>query len=106
MGIKLNIIKQRLTSYLIHEAHDKGHGEAFAESCDATAVVVPRQNNFSDCGCFLLEYVERFLKDSPASVFQDIMDKTGQPGGYSGWFAPSDDLATSKFHAFHRQGQS
>jgi Ulp1 family protease len=75
---------------LLHEAHDKGQGEAFSESCDSFSVVVPRQNNFSDCGCFLLEYAERFLKGPPYEIFNQILAKKDSPEGFSGWFAPSD----------------
>ncbi len=89
-GLKSNHVVNKLRSYLIHEAHDKGHGEAFWNSCTGFSVVVPRQSNFSDCGCFVLEYAERFLKSSsPLKTFQEILRSKGTPEGFSGWFAPS-----------------
>lgn len=75
--------------YLVHEANDKGYGDSSADLCTGFSVVVPRQNNFSDCGCFLLEYVERFLKGPPEKIFKQILETKDRPEGLSGWFSPS-----------------
>lgn len=46
---------------------------------------VPVQNNHTDCGCFLLEYVERFLQD-PDEVVMRILLKED----LSLWFSSED----------------
>uniref|UniRef100_A0A673KGU0 SUMO specific peptidase 6b n=1 Tax=Sinocyclocheilus rhinocerous TaxID=307959 RepID=A0A673KGU0_9TELE len=46
---------------------------------DGWSPIVPKQDNYTDCGIFLLQYVESFLKDPPQS-FHRSMD-------LNGWFS-------------------
>jgi Ulp1 family protease len=46
---------------------------------------VPVQQNSTDCGCFLLEYVERFLQD-PEKVTSQLSKRED----FSSWFSADD----------------
>uniref|UniRef100_A0A8C1ZDM3 SUMO specific peptidase 6b n=1 Tax=Cyprinus carpio TaxID=7962 RepID=A0A8C1ZDM3_CYPCA len=46
---------------------------------DGWSPIVPKQDNYTDCGIFLLQYVESFLKDPP-QTFHHNMD-------LNGWFS-------------------
>lgn len=85
-GVKMASTRKRLTSYLVHEAVDKKGMQTNRELLTAKAVRVPKQDNFSDCGCFLLQYVEEFLKGPPEQVYYEMITAYDN----SNWFPPSE----------------
>ncbi|KAF4594977.1 Ulp1 protease family protein [Ophiocordyceps camponoti-floridani] len=52
-----------LKEYLVEEARDKKNADLAILPNGMKAKDVPTQNNFCDCGLFVLGYVEEFLKD-------------------------------------------
>lgn len=74
---------------LFVKAEHFGRGFAPAErTLFPEEVAVPQQPNFHDCGVFLIEYAERFIKDGPPEVVA-----YGQDWPYmftTNWFHPSD----------------
>ena len=66
----------------------------------------PRQNNYSDCGLFLLKFLEKFLHQPPTSVHGTKVDQNGNKSlggkfrvefngkdekfGTRDWFRPMD----------------
>lgn len=66
-----------LKDYLREEARAKRGGMEI----DATQIkgisakLIPQQNNFSDCGLFLLGYVERFLENDPKDFVTKIIQQ-------------------------------
>lgn len=54
---------------------------------------VPTQTNSSDCGLFVLEYVEQFLKD-PHHIIDKLFEKANTD--FEGWFPPSEAKAKRK----------
>ncbi len=74
-----------IKKFIIKEALYK-HGVAVAPSAiRSISPRLPRQGNHYDCGCFLLEYASRLLKD-PAEVVGRI--RHGEE--MSSWFPPED----------------
>lgn len=66
---------RRLREWLISEAKEKRDTEISGyATLGTTAMAIPRQPNFCDCGLFLLGYVEKFLKD-PDTFISDILQK-------------------------------
>lgn len=78
----------RLRTYLQHEAADKLHVEAFAESCVGANVRVPQQDNVVDCGCFLLQFVDEFLRGPPEVTLDAMIASLSSPKGFNQWFPP------------------
>lgn len=62
-----NRVVNRLKTYLDEEAIDKKRHDNPA-GCDAVGVevFVPLQEGYSNCGLYILHYVERFLRDDGA----------------------------------------
>ncbi len=60
-------VVKKLKEYLDEEAKDKGRSTN-PSGCDAVGVevLVPQQEDFSNCGLFILHYVEKLLKDDGA----------------------------------------
>lgn len=78
---RANTVITRLRSYLLHEAYNKLGKLASKSACVGHVVKVPQQENYTDCGCFLLQFVEEFFK-SPA-IFQSITESSFD---MSNWF--------------------
>ncbi|XP_016424268.1 sentrin-specific protease 6 isoform X5 [Sinocyclocheilus rhinocerous] len=74
-------VVQILQEYLQEEWKVKmGSEQSFGNGVmDGWSPIVPKQDNYTDCGIFLLQYVESFLKDPPQS-FHRSMD-------LNGWFS-------------------
>ncbi|XP_016330927.1 sentrin-specific protease 6 isoform X5 [Sinocyclocheilus anshuiensis] len=74
-------VVQILQEYLQEEWKVKmGSEQSFGNGVmDGWSPIVPKQDNYTDCGIFLLQYVESFLKDPPQS-FHHSMD-------LNGWFS-------------------
>ncbi|KAL3883143.1 hypothetical protein ACJMK2_029436 [Sinanodonta woodiana] len=68
-----------LKEYLQVEWHVKKKGEYNRERLRGSVPKVPQQNNFSDCGVFVLQYVESFFEDP-------IQDFTIPIRGLQNWF--------------------
>lgn len=76
----------RLRTYLQAEAQDKLSRSARKSSCAGNICRVPRQENYTDCGCFLLQFVEEFFKATPQPQFlKNLADKKFD---LSDWFPP------------------
>lgn len=59
-------VTTNLKSYLKHEIKEKkGLDVEMPTSFGMTAKDIPFQNNFTDCGVYLLGYLEQFMKDPP-----------------------------------------
>ncbi|XP_043118391.1 sentrin-specific protease 6 [Puntigrus tetrazona] len=76
-------VVQILQEYLQEEWKVKmGSEQSFGNGVmDGLSPIVPKQDNYTDCGIFLLQYVESFLKDPP-QTFHRNMD-------LNGWFSQS-----------------
>lgn len=64
LGGSHGAVHKKLKAYLVSEAVDKLHlavEQVSIENAVAIAVDVPTQDNFSDCGLYLLHFVETFL---------------------------------------------
>ncbi|XP_058604813.1 sentrin-specific protease 6 [Onychostoma macrolepis] len=74
-------VVQILQEYLQEEWKVKmGSEQSFGNGVmDGWSPLVPKQDNYTDCGIFLLQYVESFLKDPP-QTFHRSMD-------LNGWFS-------------------
>ncbi|KHO01452.1 Ulp1 protease family protein [Metarhizium album ARSEF 1941] len=57
-----------LKEYLVAEAKDKKGVELAIIPTGMTAKRIPEQNNFCDCGVFILGYMQEFLKDPDETV--------------------------------------
>ncbi|KAM5342480.1 hypothetical protein ACJ41O_013446 [Fusarium nematophilum] len=57
-----------LRDYLVEEARDKKGFEIVDPPGGMTARNIPQQDNFCDCGVFILGYMEHFLKDPDEAV--------------------------------------
>ncbi|OAQ64680.2 Ulp1 protease family protein [Pochonia chlamydosporia 170] len=57
-----------LKEYLIAEAKDKKGVDLAIVPAGMTAKKIPEQDNFCDCGVFVLGYMEEFLKDPEGTV--------------------------------------
>ncbi|KAK0109710.1 hypothetical protein ONS95_002389 [Cadophora gregata] len=72
LGLKHSPTCTNLKNYLVAEIKAKKKiSIPVPGSLGATAVNIPRQTNYVDCGLFLLNYVEQFLKD-PDKFIHDI----------------------------------
>uniref|UniRef100_A0A914W2A2 Ubiquitin-like protease family profile domain-containing protein n=1 Tax=Plectus sambesii TaxID=2011161 RepID=A0A914W2A2_9BILA len=75
-----------LKEYLLCEWEDKGKEKATGGVFDRQLIKgcnpknVPQQDNYWDCGVYVLEYIERFLKQPPEDILQ------GNKNDYSMWF--------------------
>lgn len=81
---RANTVITRLKSYLLHEAYNKLGKLASKSACVGHVVKVPQQENYTDCGCFLLQFVEEFFK-SP-TVYQTMTESSFD---MTNWFSAS-----------------
>ncbi|PVH88802.1 cysteine proteinase [Cadophora sp. DSE1049] len=73
LGLKHSPTCTNLKNYLISEIRAKKKVDIPApRSLGVTAVNIPQQTNYVDCGLFLLNYVEQFLKH-PDKFIHDIL---------------------------------
>ncbi|XP_067310676.1 sentrin-specific protease 7 [Pseudorasbora parva] len=74
-------VVQILQEYLQEEWKVKmGSQQSFGkEAMKGWSPLVPQQDNFTDCGIYVLQYVESFIKDPP-QTFHNNMD-------LNGWFS-------------------
>ncbi|XP_021323225.2 sentrin-specific protease 6 isoform X3 [Danio rerio] len=70
---------QILQQYLQEEWRVKMGSQQSFEKMHGWSPIVPKQDNYTDCGIYLLQYVESFLKDPP-QAFHHNMD-------LKGWFS-------------------
>lgn len=78
LGVKHSPTCTNLKEYLIAEIKAK-HGIEIPTpgAIGMTATNIPQQDNYSDCGLFLLNYVERFLQQPDEfihSIMQNVID--------------------------------
>lgn len=70
-------VGKKLAQYLVREAGDKkGKDDATADCVKVVKAAVPLQGNYSDCGLYLLHYVETVLKNPP--MLLDVLLNTPQ----------------------------
>ena len=95
-----------LKQYLLQEAEAKRGGMTVDVNSiqGINAKSIPQQNNFSDCGLYMLEYLDRFNRDGPSTFIANVVKR-----GYSEdvWsFNPSglrSSLRTKLFELHEQQ---
>ncbi|PJF17816.1 hypothetical protein PSACC_02432 [Paramicrosporidium saccamoebae] len=90
------VVTERLKSLIVDEAKWKKQIEIDSKVISATYPRLPLQQNLTDCGCFLLEYVEQFLQN-PDKMMACILQKED----LSNWFTP-DDAALRRLNLRNR----
>ncbi|XP_056624143.1 sentrin-specific protease 6 isoform X2 [Triplophysa dalaica] len=67
-------VVQILQEYLQEEWRvKKGCSQSFGKGVmDGWSPLVPQQDNYTDCGIYLLQYVEKFLKDPPQTFYPSM----------------------------------
>ena len=83
-GKGLTVIN-RLKSYLQLEAKDKLNRLTSKSNCSGHIVKVPQQENYTDCGCFLVQFVEEFFKCDPFVVLEKMIKHSFD---MNKWFEP------------------
>ncbi|KAM0919612.1 hypothetical protein ACQ4PT_008082 [Festuca glaucescens] len=87
-------LKDIIQSYLWEEWKER-HPESASDSSDKflnlrfLSLELPQQDNLSDCGLFLLHYVERFLTDAP-SFFNPMKIDVFSSFLGDDWFVPAE----------------
>jgi hypothetical protein len=74
LGAAHSPVCTNLRDYLICEAKERGKGDIMGRTIPPLGMTVrglPEQTNSSDCGVFLLEYMEKFMED-PESFIHDV----------------------------------
>lgn len=84
-GKGLTVIN-KLRTYLQLEAEDKLKRATNKSSCHGHVVKVPQQENYTDCGCFLLQFAEEFFKGIPSNISNKIEEEHND---MSDWFPSS-----------------
>ncbi|CAG8976761.1 hypothetical protein HYALB_00008419 [Hymenoscyphus albidus] len=78
---------RHLKDYLIAEMkHKHGKDISLSKGIGFSAKNIDMQNNWSDCGLYLLSYIEKFLED-PDSFISIVLGNSAK--GDSGWLQPS-----------------
>ncbi|KAH0559601.1 hypothetical protein GP486_003885 [Trichoglossum hirsutum] len=73
LGLTHSLTARNLKEYLIEEGKSKRQLRILIEDISAmNSKEIPLQNNFCDCGIYLLIYIEKFLKD-PRSFVNGIL---------------------------------
>lgn len=80
---KSSAVINRLRTYLQMEAEDKLKRSALKSKCTGHVVKVPQQENYTDCGCFVLQFVEEFFKGIPLGIVENIVNLSFD---LSNWF--------------------
>ncbi|KAM3457530.1 hypothetical protein MY3296_000962 [Beauveria thailandica] len=79
LGLTHSAACKVLKEYLVEEAKDKKNINLAAVPVGKKARGIPEQDNFCDCGVFVLGYMEEFLKDPDTLVRKILM------GGHVDW---------------------
>lgn len=80
LGQTRSMTLKTLKQYLIEEAKTKRGGmEVDTAQIKGINAKVPQQENFSDCGLFLLGYVSKFLEDDPKVFIAKIIGREYTP---------------------------
>lgn len=77
-----------LQKYLVCEAMAKRRVNISIERLGMTAKGLPLQDNFCDCGIFVLGYIEEFLKDPDLFVHDILLGNMTTEGGWTKFNAP------------------
>ena len=83
---KSTAVINRLRTYLQLEAQDKLNSSSSKSKCYGHVVKVPKQLNYTDCGCFVLQFVEEFFKGIPNGIIESLHSCSFN---FSEWF-PSE----------------
>ncbi|KAL9099392.1 MAG: hypothetical protein Q9163_005103 [Psora crenata] len=75
LGSAHGIVTKVLKEYLLEEGKAKRDAKEYDVSSirGITAKCIPQQDNFSDCGLYMLGYLEKFLSDSPPEFIAKII---------------------------------
>lgn len=76
----------RLRTYLQLEADDKLKRKSSKSACIGHVIKVPQQENYTDCGCFLLQFAEEFILSIPNDIVNKIQEHNND---MSNWFPSS-----------------
>lgn len=79
---KSTAVINKLRTYLQLEAQDKLGKSSNKSACTGHVIKVPQQENYTDCGCFLLQFVEEFFKKDQVDEIIEINYDLSQ------WFLP------------------
>eukprot|EP00897_Mesotaenium_endlicherianum_P004950 jgi/Mesen1/4483/ME000228S03454 len=88
--------ESHIRNYLWEECFDRQGvvaSKASLRDLQCVPVQVPQQDNHTDCGLFLLHYVEMFLKQSPRSVHPSKQHKDYPSFLRPEWFKPAEASA-------------
>jgi hypothetical protein len=98
LGLKHSPTCTNLKEYLIAEIKSK-HGIDIPQpgSLGMTATSIPEQDNFCDCGLFLLSYIEMFLKQ-PEKFIHGILQLQDVKELFSPWPRASEMRCRGKKH--------
>lgn len=96
------VTSKNLRDYLVAEMKDK-HGKEISppRQMHFPAKNLEGQQNYSDCGLFLLSYIQKFL-ESPESFISSILGNEGKPS----WVQPKKMRQDIRNHLFKLQPQS
>ena len=82
---KSTTVISKLRTYLQLEAQDKLGRPSNKSACTGHVIKVPQQENYTDCGCFVLQFAEEFFKN----INKNIVDKIVEVNyDLSKWFPP------------------
>ena len=82
---KSTTVINKLRTYLQLEAQDKLGRPSNKSACNGHVIKVPQQENYTDCGCFLLQFVEEFFKNINKNIVDTIVEVNYD---LSRWFPP------------------
>ncbi|ORY78950.1 hypothetical protein BCR37DRAFT_334620, partial [Protomyces lactucae-debilis] len=71
-----NKVYGTIKQYLAAEAEVRRGQKLDTEQINTCLAAVPGQDNFSDCGLFLIHYAEKMLQE-PDAVLRDLLQRTG-----------------------------
>jgi Ulp1 family protease len=77
-----------LQKYLVCEAMAKRQVDISVERLGMTAKGLPQQDNYCDCGIFVLGYIEEFLRDPDSFVHDILLGKMTTAKGWAKMNAP------------------
>ncbi|BBN03775.1 ubiquitin-like-specific protease 1C/D [Marchantia polymorpha subsp. ruderalis] len=84
------LLKMYMVTEWAHQAEEDGNGgprQGISMEFTTKKVLVPQQDNESDCGLFLLHYIQCFLQEAPARFTRNDLESSNRFG--RNWFKPS-----------------
>ncbi|KAI3657684.1 hypothetical protein MP638_003694 [Amoeboaphelidium occidentale] len=78
LGSSRNHVSRALKDYLVHEIKQRYDSQVSHTVISGVNAKVPRQPNHYDCGVYVLQYIEEFLKDPKTMAKQLAMSTSGR----------------------------